>query len=294
MTDAEKLPIEGTASEVLRAYYTRLQVFGKVLLYSGAALGVMLNVLIVPRVSRTSSVDQFLLVLLDSSLLALILRLCWIGLHRIYPCLFSYLLLYFVQITVLATMQLRSPYYTYVWVVTEGLVLCAEIFVALELLRAVLSELPNIGRVACFYLNATLLVMPVLLLSLEHWRGLLGALLVFRSCAVIELQIYFVILAVFIAYFPLSLKRNVACYSIGFSIYFLAKSVPILVPNIEGSSFVNVLTGASITCMIFWFFAFSRAGEARTAVVGHQWRSDEDQRILLRLASINARLKGTR
>jgi hypothetical protein len=51
-----------------------------------------------------------------------------------------------------------------------------------------------------------------------------------------------------------------------------------------------VLTGVPTACLVFWLFTLNRNGEVKTVIVGHQWKPEDEKRILSNLQAINETL----
>ena len=241
--------------------------------------------------------QQVLLALQTGALVGLTVRLWWTGLYRIYPYFFSYLLLALLQTAVLAPIPFYSLAYRNAWLITEGLILCSYTLVVLELYKVILHGLAGITTVAHRYIKWTLAVAVVsslLLLAAEQVPSrLVGYFLACERAIVSSLVIFILLTMLFLVYYPLPLNRNVITYAIGYAVYFLTKAAAIFVRNVGpewGRQISTVLVSISTVCLIFWLFSLSRRGETRAIVVGHQWSSEEEERLLSQLRAINAGL----
>jgi hypothetical protein len=207
------------------------------------------------------------------------------------------LLLALLQTAALTPIPYRSLAYRDAWMVTEGLIVCADVLVVLELCKVLLRGLPGITTVARRYVQWTLALAiggSLLLLGVE--RVPLGITGYFFTCerAIMSSLVFFVLaMMLFLFYYPVPLNRNVVSYSIGYAVYFLTKAAAIFLRNLAPTRYreiSTVLVGISTVCLIYWLFALSRRGETRVMVVGHQWSSEEEERLLSQLSAINASL----
>jgi len=241
--------------------------------------------------------QQLLLAVQTAALVGLVIRLWWTGLYRTYPYFFSYLGLALLQTAVLTPIPFSSFAYRDAWMISEGLVLCAHVLVILELCKVILRGLPGITTVARRYIKWTLgiaVVGSLLLLGVE--RAPLGMYGYFLACerAIVSSLVFFVLLMMgFLVYYPLPLNRNAISYSIGYGVYFLTKAAAIFVRNLAPTwhrPVSTTLVSISTVCLSFWLFALSRRGETRAMGALHHWSSEEEERLLSQLQTINAGL----
>lgn len=224
-------------------------------------------------------------------------RLWFSGLYRNYPYFFGYLTLALLQTAVLAPIPLYSMAYRNGWVITESLMLIAQILVVLELCKVILGGLGGITSVARHYTKWTLalaIAASMLLLTIEHAPfSLMSYFLTTERAIMSTLVLFFLLMMMFLLYYPVPLNRNAIVYSIGYAVYFLAKAAAIFVRNLDpqwGRAISTLLLGVSTACILFWLFALSRRGETRAMVAGHKWSSQEEERLLSQLRSINSSL----
>jgi hypothetical protein len=106
--------------------------------------------------------------------------------------------------------------------------------------------------------------------------------------------ILLVVICLFMTWFPVRMKRNVAFYLGGFMFHFFARPAGLLLLNVLGSRFENPLNeamlGVSSACLVLWLFAFGAAGEKATTVVGHRWDPGAMDKVTGQLNAINASL----
>jgi hypothetical protein len=241
--------------------------------------------------------QQLLLALQTCALIGLSIRLWRAGLCRKYPFFVSYLLLASLQTAVLSTLSYRSMVYRNAWLVTEGLIVCAYVLVVLELCKILFNGLPGITAVAQRYIQWTLvfsIIGSLLLLAAERAPvSMFGYFMTCERAVISSLVIFVLLMMLFLAYYRVPLNRNVIVYSIGYALYFLAKAAAAFLRNLSPGWYREIstaLVGISSACLLFWLFGLSRHGETRAIVVGHQWSSESEERLMAHLKTVNASL----
>jgi hypothetical protein len=169
--------------------------------------------------------------------------------------------------------------------------------VILELYKALLGGLPGITTVAQRYIKWTILFATggsLLVLAAEHAPiTLFGYFMTCERAAISSLVVFVLLLMLFLVYYPVPLNRNVILYSIGYAVYFLTKAAAIFLRNLSPGWYreiSTVLVSISTACLLFWLMTLNRRGEARSMVVGHQWSSESEARLLAQLKAVNAGL----
>jgi hypothetical protein len=241
--------------------------------------------------------QQILVILQIAALLALSARMWWSGLYRIYKYFFAYLVLAFLQISILISLPFNSLLYRDAWVATEGLIVCLYGLVVLELCGVVLRDLVGIATVSRQYVKGALglaILVSLLLLGLEKRPGgLFDSFITFERPVLSSLTFFVFLMTAFLAYYPVPLNRNAIVYSIGYAVYFLAKAAAFFLLNLNHkwyAEFSDVLVAVSTLCLLFWLVALSPRGETKTVVIGHKWRPDDEERLISQLKAINASL----
>jgi hypothetical protein len=241
--------------------------------------------------------QQVLIVLQTAALLALFVHIWRSRLQHTYVYFFAYLFVALLQTVLLAFTPYDRSVYVYMWLATEGLVVCFYALIVLELYAVVLRNLAGLASVSRRYLRITLaaaILISVLLLYFQKTpSSITGQFLTFERTVVCSLLIFVFFLTMFLVYYPVPLSRNVIVYSMGYAAYFLAKAAALWARNLGTRWSVPIdtlLIAASTGCLIFWLFALNRKGELKTAVIGHKWHTGDEERLLLQLKEINASL----
>jgi len=232
-------------------------------------------------------------------LLVLIFRVWSAKLYKVYPCFSGYLLANLLQLTILAFVPYRAYAYRFVWVGTEGLVLCFYALVVAELYQVILRELPGIASVSRRYLKIAfviaVLVSLLLLLLEETPKNIVSTFLVVERAVSFAVVLVILLMAAFLVYYPVPLNRNVIVYFIGYAVYFLVKATGLFVRTLGhyvSQQISNILMVVFPCCLLFWIFGLNRRGELRKVVVGHKWDLNEEEQILAKLRQINSTLLG--
>jgi hypothetical protein len=247
-------------------------------------------------INRLPLEQQILLAIQTAALIGLCVHMWRARLQRTFVYFFGYLLIVLIQTVILgAFIPYDGPAYVYVWLGTEGLIVCFYAFIVLELYGIVLGDLPGLVSVSRRYLRIALalaIVISGLLLTVDKSpASIIGGFLVFERTVVCSLLLFVLFLSIFLVYYPVPLNRNVIVYSMGYAVYFLTKVAALWARNVGNRwsrSIDTLLIAASTSCLIFWLFALNQQGQAKTAVIGHKWRSGDEERLLSQLKEINA------
>jgi hypothetical protein len=182
------------------------------------------------------------------------------------------------------------------------------IWIVYALLRDILKNLPGILRFSRRFLNIVFplaLVLALITAAPEYAASgaakqtapidyaVMVALILERLVTTIALLVLLLMLA-FILWFPVTMPRNLAVFSIGLSVYFTAKSALILFHHFfphENNAFMdNGVTLIFCICLVYWIIFLNRKDEQAPVTVGHSWRSSRQSELLGDLDHINAAL----
>jgi hypothetical protein len=109
----------------------------------------------------------------------------------------------------------------------------------------------------------------------------------------IGLLAFVVALGAFVAWFPVTMKRNALVHITGFSIYFGMRWLVLMVMNVAPvtTNLMNVVEQTfAMGGLLYWACMVSRAGETATTVTGLHWNREEAGRISRQLDNINSSL----
>jgi hypothetical protein len=234
--------------------------------------------------------------------LTLVVRLWREGLHRIYLCFFVYLLASLAQSLLVLPLEPNSKPYAVLYFATQPLIWLLFILIVLELYSLVLRNHPGIATVGRWTLSVALgfsivISLVTLLPDVQKATGP-GAVLicytVIERGVLSSLVVFLLVITGFLLWYPLPLSRNVILHVLVYCCYFLSSTTALFVRNITGLALTRtvstVLIGIANACLAVWIVFLSRAGERKTVVVGHQWSTGEEDRLVQQLDSINAAL----
>jgi hypothetical protein len=222
------------------------------------------------------------------------------GLGRSYPALAVYLVILPARSLLLMGLHANQYLYSWVYVITLPILSLLAAWAGLEIYRLVLeaySGLSALGRrsfaatVAAGGAFAFLTVQMGLRVPNEPYPALRLFLLLDSWISGVVL-FFLLTLTIFVLWFPVPLRRNVAVYSFGLCAKLAAACTGIAVRVFAGPEYgtlggvLNMAADTSI-CTV-WLFAFTRSGE-KTLPEGTIRRSPEERaRLLTQLNSLNA------
>jgi len=245
----------------------------------------------------------------------LIVRLLSLRLHNIYRifCFFLAFDLFFSVVSWLEEL-IHNPRLDYriTWITLSAIGWILSLCLVYGLLQAILAGLPGILRFSRKLLNVSFI--GVVVLSLLTIRidiavtGSSGYLAGFvdpvgkavriafdleRVISTVALLVLLLIL-VFVLWFPVQMSRNLAVFSIGFVIYFAAKTGLMLTRGFWSEQSLllvsNLIAFILAACYAYWTIFITREGESAHVRIGHRWDSGEQQRLIGQLEAMNTSL----
>lgn len=247
--------------------------------------------------SGLTASEKTLLILEAGATAALLFRILWEGLYRIYPFFFAYMAVFFVQELCALTFRMGTNLYGWSYVACEAVILFLYALITLELYSLVLKDLSGLATVARRYVRIALgiaTLLSVLAVGIEKTpHGILGYLFSLERPILTSIFCFLFLIAVFLVYYPIPLNRNVILYTIGYAIYFTAKAVTLFLRNTGSHSDIVlglVMLAVATACLIFWSFALTRSGERSRGTVGGPMGPVAEERLRRQLAAINATL----
>ncbi|HEY7211679.1 MAG TPA: hypothetical protein VH477_15510 [Bryobacteraceae bacterium] len=242
--------------------------------------------------------------------LLLIVRLVFLRLHAAYRVFCAFLLLEIISQS-FAFLDKYTPIrhlvdYRVAWLVLQVLFWILSIWMVYALLRAILEKLPGILR---FSRRVLKIALPISILIALVTAGpeyvasgasiakdpidyfvLLG-LILSRMVATVCVLILLATL-LFILWFPVAMPRNLAIFSIGFAVYFTAKTFLLLFYNFwshESRMLVsNIVAFILCICLAYWISFINRNGEFAQVTIGHSWRASKQTSLMKDLEGLNA------
>ncbi len=232
---------------------------------------------------------------------AVLVKLWWIGLIKIYKLLSCYLASDVLFSVVGLRIPFHSPTYTHYYFFTQTVRTFIAAAMVVEIYSLALERQPALarfGRSMVGYLLLAAAAIPLLGLLTDRSASAgahryVRAFFLFEQTTEATMAIFLILISIFLAWFPVRMRRNVMIYTGGFIVASLSRSVMVHVVNQwfnnlhlnHASNIVQMCIASG--CLLFWMLGFKREGEARTAVVGHLWNRAEADRLTEQLAAIN-------
>lgn len=232
---------------------------------------------------------------------AVLLKLCVTGLIKIYRLLFCYLALDFLSTILAVWVPSNTTAYGYYYFAAQTLKICVAAFLLIEIYALALESTPALakfGRNSVGYILGGAAVLPFALLWMDRdmYSGphrFFRAFLMFEQTTDGTMAVFLILISIFIAWFPVKLRRNVIVYISGFIVWWLSRSAAVHFFNQrlanerirDAVATAQILIGTG--CLLYWLIGMRRQGEVRTAVVGHLWNRREAERLTEQLNAIN-------
>jgi len=219
---------------------------------------------------------------------------------REYPFFFTYWLADVAEIIGAFGMP-RTVAYTYFYAGSKILKTVLAGLVVIELYRVGLEGRPALAKFGQQAAGYVLLIAAVAA-ALGIYFGPAPAsdrLLVVHQVLSFErtldsaMVVFLLALGLFLSWFPMRIRRNVAIYIGGFAAYFLAKLAATLAANTwyPLTRVFNVADLAfTLLCLLAWIFLMKREGETEQVMTGRPWNPEEMGRLTGKLDALNARL----
>ena len=237
---------------------------------------------------------------------AVLVNLCWSGLVYTYKLFFCYLAADFLSSIAALTIPYDTNWYVDVYFSSQTLKIVLGAFVLVEIYALALAGTPALARfgrkVVSYILGAAALV-PVVGVLLDHSTSrhpYLRGFFLFEQTMDGTMALFLIIISIFMAWFPVRMRRNVIVYIGGFIVWSLSRSAMLHVVNQwSGNKQVSVVAnsvemGVIIGCLLLWLLGMKREGESLTAVVGHLWNRAEADRLTEQMDAINNSLERLR
>jgi hypothetical protein len=238
--------------------------------------------------------------------IAVLVKLWFSGLARIYKLLFLFLVSDLLSYVVALSVPYDTTWYGYFYFSLQTLKIAVAVPVLVEIYALALEKTPALaqfGRNAVRYILGAAALFPVVLVLMDQARSphpYLRAFLLFEQTMDATIAIFLIIISAFMAWFPVRMKRNVILYAGGFVVWFLSRSAAVHVVNQwSGNKTVSLAVNSAdmfiiMGCLLVWLLGLRREGENRTAVVGHLWNRAEADRLTEQLDAINDSLERLR
>jgi hypothetical protein len=237
---------------------------------------------------------------------AVLLKLGFSGLVRVYRLLFCFLAADCIINTTGLTIRYDTAWYGYFYFASQTLKIVIAAFVLVEIYWLALEKTPALaqfGRNSVGAILAAAALVPFLISLSEPSAAdnpFLRGFLLFEQSMDAAMAIFLIVISLFMAWFPVRLKRNVILYICGFIVWSLSRFAQLHLVNqaLADKRLNQVVTSIQLCivlgCLLLWLVGLEREGESRTAVVGHLWNRAEAEHYTRQLAAINNSLERLR
>ena len=235
--------------------------------------------------------------------LAVVARLIRTGFSRISVWLVYYLIVLDGEILLLEILppHSNSLALTYFFAQSANLVIASGAMRELyQLALAGHAGLAQFGRALLYWALAGAVVTAGLGILLDS-QPLPGQSIILHRYFTVERTVNFVLLflflviGVYLTWFPVKLRRNIVVYAAGFAVLFAARTVGLLVANLVPQSNLrnvsNLMLGVEVLCLIYWTWGFRKESEDNITITGHRWNPSEIDRLTHQLDSINSAIE---
>jgi hypothetical protein len=240
------------------------------------------------------------MLLLGSILMAL--RLYRTDLYSRYPIFFAFFIFRIPNSIWPLFLEVSSPVYQKVWVLTEPIEFGFYVLMVVELYKLVLEKYKGLYTLSRWALYVSLAVsvaisgislLPRINPTMPQRSRIMFYVLATERGIETGLAIFILLILCFLSFFPVKLSRNVRVHAMVFSIFFLSNTFVLLMRSLFGMHLRNemntILMGVTAGSIVAWLTLLSVAGED----VSHSpvlYGQEHESRLLTHLDSLNAAL----
>jgi hypothetical protein len=232
---------------------------------------------------------------------AVLINLWRIGLVRRYKLFYAYQAADFLQSAVLIFVPYRTTLYAQIYFPTQTVKICFAAFLLIEIYSVVLEDRPALARFGKSFVGYVLLAAALIAASglMVHEPASAGKQVLFTRELLVErtltstMVIFEILVASFLSWFPVRIRRNELLIIGGFLVWFLSRSALTELTNLfQGQRALQAFVNSthlfiSCGCLCAWLFGLRREGENRTAVVASWWNARQANGLLLQLDALN-------
>ena len=234
--------------------------------------------------------------------IVLVMRLVQEGLTRRYRMFTTFLLAETAQNCVLFSLPWNSNEYAWTWILSEALISLFYLLVLLELYGLVLEGYPGIAttgkRAMLGSLALAVVISGFTLMGDISNQGEKYPELVFLTAIerglLFSLVLFLLLIAGFLVYYPVPLRRNVIVHATVYFLYFFGSAASLFYRNVTGhevgtvANFAGVIV--SVLCLGAWICLLDGEGETLASAEPKRPPRDDEQRVMEQLNAINAAL----
>jgi hypothetical protein len=232
---------------------------------------------------------------------AILVKLWYTHLIKAYTLLFCYLAFDCVWSVAALLIPYRTKYYAHFYFSGQTISIVIAALMLVEIYWLALESTPALAaflRSAVGYILGAATLIPIVGLWADHSASarihpFMRADLLFEQTLDATMAIFLIIISIFMAWFPVRLRRNVIVYITGFIAWSLSRSAAVhLARQFHGNTRITLVINVSqmctaLACLSLWLIGLQREGESRTAVVGHLSNRADAGRLIQQLDAIN-------
>lgn len=238
---------------------------------------------------------------------AVLVRMWRNHLVKTYKLLTTYLAFDAISSIAALSIPFHTKYYGYFYFCGQTIAIVIAAFMLVEIWALALAATPALARLARELVGYLLGIAALVPLAALHWDHSAAAqahpyirtFFLFEQTVDGTMGLFLLAMSMFMAWFPVRLRRNVIVYISGFIVWSLSRSVLIHIINQWfNNKAVNQVTNIlqmciAAGCLLFWLAGLRREGESRTAIVGHLWNQDRAvvEKLTAQLQAINDTLE---
>lgn len=248
----------------------------------------------------------------DALAILLVVRLLLLRLHSVYRIFCLYILVQvigswiaFIDDFVPAHHQID---YRLTWIPLQVVVWILSLWMVYAFLKGVLRSLPGILKFSRKLLNVIFLAA----IGLALWSAaaeysssnalrfvtplgkIVGRMFILDRAICSAACMSILAIFAFVLWFPVSMPKNLAMFSVGFAVYFAATAASLLTWSLFSGSSLRLVDNATIfilsACYAYWAIFLTAEGESLPVRIGHSWRPLEQDRLMDQLEAMNASL----
>jgi hypothetical protein len=232
----------------------------------------------------------------------MVLHLYRTGLYSRYPVFFAFFIFRIPNSIWPFLLEVSSPRYQQVWILTELLACGFYVLMVMELYKLVLEKykgLYSLGRLALSFSLALAVALSAISLlpkinpSMPQRSKVMFYVLATERGIHTGLAIFIILILCFLSFFPVKLSRNVRIHALIFSIFFLSNTFVLLMRTLFGLRMADevntILLGITATSVVAWLTLLRVAGED-SGLAPAPLGPEHESRLLVHLDSLNAAL----
>ena len=255
---------------------------------------------------KIDSLDRFLLLVSMVGYVILLFRLRASGLYKIYRWFFLYIFFQLVRGAAMFPFRPTTTLYGWLFILSEPVLCVLYTFVVLELYSLVMQKYSGIAILArrlVLWALAAVVALSLVALAPDLSAGpdrypWLALVYIIERAIVFSLLLFLLLIAGFVAWYPVPLPANVTIHNVVFAAYFLSKNVGLLIRNLTGYEATYAVSTAfqavACVCLAVWIAKLRKKGEEMRIVVRSRFRREDEERLMAQLSALNNTLARAR